>query len=90
MRPTLRQGAVVRPFRSAAIRVRRRGYVEGMSDEGIPHDDERAAREAFEREADDPDPERRSDAAQEDERISEESGGWGPPGRGTDQAQRTA
>jgi hypothetical protein len=55
-----------------------------VTDEGIPHDDERAARQAFEREGEDPDPQRRRDDAEEDERVSQESGGWGPPLRGND------
>jgi glycosyltransferase involved in cell wall biosynthesis len=57
---------------------------DGVSGRIVPADDERAAREAFEREAEDADAERRQDEAEEDERVAEETGGWGPPGRGTD------
>jgi hypothetical protein len=53
--------------------------------ESQPHDDERAAREAYEGEAETPEhgpgQQHQDDT---DERVSNESGGYGPPGRGED------
>lgn len=46
-----------------------------------PHDDERASREAFEQ---DSEAEESAEAEQADERMPDESGGYGTPDRGRD------